>query len=72
MSNLLAAVKGYLKQREDNLGTEWEILWIEKVVCRITGLVKMLMVNVTAQIKKYAIINNHHSKWSAIFLYLSD
>lgn len=53
---MLSAVRQYLAKREDNLGMEWEVVWVEKVVCRVTGLVKMLMVSVTAQIRKYAMV----------------
>jgi len=53
IANLTGAIKTYLKQRDDNIGTEWELLWVEKLVCTIIGVVKMLMVNLTAQIKKY-------------------
>jgi hypothetical protein len=54
VASLLAAVKSYLAQREDNLGTEWEILWVEKVICRLTGLVKILMVNIAGQLSKHS------------------
>ncbi len=52
---MLAAVKAYMGQREDNLGTEWEILWVEKVICRLTGLVKILMVNIAGQLNKHTL-----------------
>jgi hypothetical protein len=54
VASLLAAVKAYLAQREDNLGNEWEILWVEKVICRLTGLVKILMVNIAGQLSKHS------------------
>ena len=48
IANLLTAVRDYFKKREDNLGVECELLWVEKLVCRIVGLIKMLMVRVAA------------------------
>ncbi len=52
VGNLLKVVKRILKEKQDNLGTEGEILWLEKLMYRLAGVVKMLMIGVTVQVRK--------------------
>jgi hypothetical protein len=58
VANLLLAVREYLNKREDNLGMEWEVVWVEKVVCRVIGVIKMLMVAQLGIVKRYCRLRN--------------